>query len=156
MIYKCYKFLLKTETGILVVLLLSMIVLAVVQIIMRNFFSSGLLWVDSFVRIAVLWMALLGAMVASRKGKHITIEVFSQNLSDRMQHIIRRITDTYTAVICFVVMYYSFVLVKIEYEDAGLAFAFVPNWLCEAIIPFAFLVIGLRYMIAALFDLRHL
>ncbi|KAF3978934.1 MAG: TRAP transporter small permease subunit [Methylococcales symbiont of Iophon sp. n. MRB-2018] len=156
MILKCYKFLLKTETGILVLLLLSMIVLAVVQIIMRNFFSAGFLWMDSFLRIALLWMTLIGAMVASRQGKHITIEVFSQVLSEHMQTIVKRITDTFTAVVCFMVMFYSFKFVKVEYEEGGLAFAFVPNWICESIIPFAFFIIGLRYILSALFDLREM
>ncbi len=155
MIFKIYKLLLKTETGILVALLLSMIVISVVQIIMRNFFNSGLLWADSFVRIAVLWLTLIGAMVASREGKHITIEVLLPALSKRMQQLVKRMTDTFTALVCFLVAYYSFVFVKIEYEDAGLAFAFVPNWVAEAIIPFAFFIIGLRYLISALFDLRH-
>jgi TRAP-type C4-dicarboxylate transport system permease small subunit len=132
-----------------------MIVLAVVQIVMRNFFTAGFLWVDSFVRIAVLWMALIGAMVASRDGKHITIEVLSQVFSEKMHGIIKRITDSFTAAVCFLVMYYSFLFVQIEYEEGGLAFAFVPNWVCESIIPFAFFIIALRYMVSAIFDLRH-
>lgn len=155
MIFKIYRMLLKTETAILVTLLLSMIVISVVQIVMRNFFTSGLIWADSFVRIAVLWLALIGAMVASRQGRHITIEVLLHLFSKRMQRAVKRLTDTFTACVCFVVAYYSFEFVKIEYEDAGLAFAFVPNWLCESIIPFAFFIIGLRYIISALFNLRH-
>ncbi|MCK5189675.1 MAG: TRAP transporter small permease subunit [Methylococcales bacterium] len=155
MIYKLYKLLLKVETGVLVTLLLSMIGIAVVQIIMRNFFTSGIIWADSFIRISVLWMALVGAMVASRSGKHISIDLVSQILSIYTQTIIKRITDMFTALVCFIVMYYSYEFVKIEYEDGGLAFESVPNWLCESIIPFAFLIIGLRYFFSAVFNLRH-
>ena len=134
MIYKIYKFLLKVETGVLVTLLFSMIIMAVVQIIMRNVFTSGLLWADAYVRIAVLWMAFVGAMVASRSGKHIAIDVFIRTLNKKLQHIIKRITDAFTAIVCLLIMYYSFELVKFEYEDGGLAFANIPNWLCESII----------------------
>jgi TRAP-type C4-dicarboxylate transport system permease small subunit len=155
MIYKIYRFLLKVETGVLVTLLLSMIIMAVVQIFMRNVFTSGILWADSFVRIAVLWMALVGAMVASRSGKHIAIDVFIRTLNKKLQHIVKRITDGFTAIVCLLVMYYSFEFVKYEYEDGGLAFANIPNWLCESIIPFAFMIIGLRYLFSALFNLRH-
>jgi TRAP-type C4-dicarboxylate transport system permease small subunit len=155
MINKFYKLLLKTETGLLVTLLITMIIMAVIQIIMRNFFSSGIIWADSFVRIAVLWLALLGAMVVSRSGKHIAIDLLSQILSKNTQAIVKRITDGFTAIVCFIVMHYSFEFVKLEYEDGGLAFANVPNWLCESIIPFAFLIIGLRYLCSTLFDLRQ-
>jgi TRAP-type C4-dicarboxylate transport system permease small subunit len=149
MINKIYQLLLKTETGILVALLISMIVMAVVQIIMRNAFSSGLLWADAFVRISVLWLAFLGAMVASRSGRHIVIDVFFQTLNEKTQQIVKRITDIFSTVVCFVATYYSFEFVKFEYEDAGLAFLNIPNWLCESIIPFAFLIIGLRYFFSA-------
>jgi TRAP-type C4-dicarboxylate transport system permease small subunit len=155
MINKFYNLLLKTETALLVTLLSTMIIMAVIQIIMRNFFSSGILWADSFVRIAVLWLALLGAMVVSRGGKHIAIDVLSYSVSKNTQAIIKRITDSFTAIVCFIVMAYSFEFVKLEYQDGGLAFATVPNWLCESIIPFAFLVIGLRYLFSALFNIRH-
>lgn len=153
--FKIYNGLLKTETGILVILLLSMIVLAVVQIIMRNVFASGILWADSFVRIAVLWLTLIGAMVASRSGNHISIDALFRTLSDRLKVIVKRITDAFTALVCFVVSYYSFIFVKYEYDDGGLAFASVPNWFCESIIPIAFLIIGLRYFLSAFFNIRH-
>lgn len=155
MIYKIYKLLLKVETGMLVTLLFTMIGVAVIQIIMRNFFSSGIIWADSFVRISVLWMALIGAMVASRSGKHIAIDLVLQTCNKKTLTIIKRITDTFTALVCFIVMYYSFKFVMVEYEDGGLAFESVPNWLCESIIPFAFLIIGLRYFFSAVFNLRH-
>jgi hypothetical protein len=36
-----------------------------------------------------------------------------------------------------------------EYQYGGSAFADIPNWLCQAIIPFALTVIALRYAVAA-------
>jgi TRAP-type C4-dicarboxylate transport system permease small subunit len=147
--------LLKVETGILVSLLLSMIIMAVVQIVMRNLFSSGIIWADSFVRITVLWLTLVGAMVASRNGKHIAIDGLLQTLNEDLQLWVRRFTDTFAAIVCLVVMYFSFVFVRLEYEDGGLAFENIPVWLCESIIPFAFLVIGLRYLISAIFNIRQ-
>ena len=48
---KLYQVLLKTETGLLVGLLSMMIVVAVIQIVMRNFWGAGLLWAESLLRI---------------------------------------------------------------------------------------------------------
>lgn len=155
MINKIYKLLLKAETGLLATLLLAMIIMAVVQIFMRNFFSSGIIWADAFTRISVLWIALVGAMVVSRSGKHIAIDALFRTLSEKIQTWAKRLTDAFTAGVCLIVSYYSFLFVRLEYEEAGLAFANIPNWLCESIIPVAFLIIGLRYLFSALLNLRH-
>ncbi len=155
MFTKIYHFLLRLETGVLVSLLLSMIVMAVVQIVMRNIFSSGIIWADSFVRITVLWLALIGAMVATRSGKHIYIDVIFRFLSEKSQSIVRRFTDAFASMICAAMGYYSYEFVKMEFEDGGMAFASVPNWLCESIIPVAFIIIAIRYFVSAILNIRH-
>jgi hypothetical protein len=37
-----------------------------------------------------------------------------------------------------------------EFEGGAIAFAQVPTWVCEAVIPFAFAVIALRYFVLML------
>jgi len=152
---KFYRALLKTETGLLVLLLLSLIVIAVVQIFMRNVLDSGFFWAESFIRIAVLWIALVGAMIGSRNGQHIAIDALVRHLSATTQLFMQRLTDAFTAFICFIMAYYSYQFVRLEFEGGGLAFSMVPNWLCEAIIPFALLIIASRYLIAAIFAIKH-
>lgn len=152
---KLYRALLKTETALLVVLLLALIVIAVVQIFMRNALDSGFFWAESFIRIAVLWITLVGAMIGSRKGQHIAIDALVCHLSATAQLSMQRLTDAFTAIICFIMTYFSYRFVRMEFEDGGLAFGVVPNWLCEAIIPFALLIIASRYLIAAVFAIRH-
>ena len=135
--------------------LLTLIVMAVVQIFMRNVLGSGILWAESFVRIAVLWIALLGAMIGSRKGQHIAIDALVRYFPQGVQLLIQRLTDAFTAIICFALAYYSYTFVLLEFEDGGLAFSIVPNWVCEAVIPFAFFIIASRYLVAAIFAIKH-
>ena len=52
-------------------LLTGMILLATTQILMRNLWDTGLAWADPSLRIAVLWVALLGALAATRDDNHI-------------------------------------------------------------------------------------
>ena len=59
-------FLDKIEDWFLVVMLGVMVLLAVVQIFYRNVFGIGLLWADPMLRIMVLWVALAGAVIATR------------------------------------------------------------------------------------------
>ncbi|MBK6758569.1 MAG: hypothetical protein IPG70_13625 [Moraxellaceae bacterium] len=58
----------RLEDSILVALLLAMIVLAVTQIALRNGFDTGITWADALLRVMVLWIALLGAMVAKPRA----------------------------------------------------------------------------------------
>ena len=75
----------RIEDGILVALLALMIALAAVQIFLRNFFGAGIIWGDVLVRVLVLWIGLIGAMIATRQNKHISIDLvarFLRNPSD--------------------------------------------------------------------------
>lgn len=134
------------EDGILVTLLLSMLLLAVIQIGLRNFFDSGIIWGDALLRVLVLWVGLIGAMVASRKGDHISIDLISRFTGPSVKKVIDTITSLATAAVAGLLAYHSYRFVVLEYEDGLIAFAGVPNWVCEIILPVAFTIIALRYV----------
>lgn len=145
-----YRLLLRLEENLLVIILLSTIIFAVAQIFLRNFFHSGIPWGDSLVRILVLWLGLIGAMIASRDHRHIKIDIISRHLTAANQLRLRRFTDSVTAIVCFIVAWYAFTFVRIEYQDGMQAFENVPVWLTEAIIPFGFFIMAVRFLLSAL------
>jgi len=136
------------ENWTLVFILFSMIFIAVMQILLRNFFGFGVIWAETLVKVLVLWTALIGAMVATRQGKHINIDILTRYVSEKGKAMINALANLFTAIVCAVVAYYSVIFVALEYEDGSPAFAAVPNWLCEAIIPFALFIMSARYFIA--------
>ena len=148
--YRCVTrlitYLRKLEDAVLVALLIAMILLAVYQIILRNFYDSGLIWGESLLRVLVLWVGLMGAMIASRKGNHININLITHLVRPRIQAAINILTSLFTAAICALLAYHSFRFVLIEYQDGLTAFANVPTWVCELIIPVAFCLISFRYL----------
>ncbi len=146
-IQKIGSLLQKIEDGILIGLLLLMIVMAVLQIFLRNIFDSGILWGDSLVRVLVLWIGLMGAMVASRDYRHISIDVLSRYLPESIKKITTLIISIFTTLVCAMMAYYSFIFVIMEKEDGLIAFANIPAWVCESIIPISFTVISLRYLL---------
>jgi len=141
------SFLQKIEDGILVGLLLLMIFIAVLQIFLRNLFDSGILWGDPLVRILVLWIGLIGAMVASRDNHHISIDVISRYLPDKIKKLSNLIISIFTSLVCAVMAYYSLIFVMMEKNDGILAFATIPAWVCESIIPVSFGIISFRYLL---------
>ena len=68
----------RVEQILVAALLTVMILLAFSQIVLRNFFATGIDWADSLVRYLVVWVGFVGAAIATKEGKHITIDVLSR------------------------------------------------------------------------------
>ena len=135
----------KFEDSLLVFILSSMILLAVFQVVSRNLFSEGVVWIDPLLRILVLWVGLAGAVVATRTDNHIRIDIFTKYLPQNIQPYVQRTVYLFTLVICLVISWHAARFVYSEYEYGTVAFAAVPTWLTAIIIPVSFLLIAVRY-----------
>lgn len=133
------------ENSLLVGALSTMIVLSFGQIVLRNFFSVSIPWIDPLQRFLVLWIGLLGAMVATRDDNHITIDVVSFFLSARARAAVRVLTDLFAAGVSLVLAWAAVRFLQQEMTGGMNAFGNVPTWVAELILPIAFAVIGLRY-----------
>ncbi len=140
----------RLEDAVLVFLLLTMISMAVFQILLRNLLDSGMVWADGLVRVLVLWIGLLGALAASRNDNHISIDLVSRYLPERIQAWTRLSTRLFTAVVTGIMAGYSLKFVRMEMQDPITAFANVPAWVCESVIPAAFSLICLRYCLLSM------
>ncbi|XOV78579.1 MAG: TRAP transporter small permease [Aestuariibacter sp.] len=123
-----------------------MLLFALAQIVARNLFDYGFIWVDDAIKVLVLWVAMLGALYATKKAKHITIDVASRFLPRSAAKWLRRILFLLTAAICFIAAYYSWQFVLLEIEDPLIAFLNVPTWVCELIIPASLLGMAIRFV----------
>jgi len=141
------------EDALLVLILAAMVVLSATQIILRNFFDGAILWAGPMLRISVLWVGMIGAMVATRSDKQISIDAVSRFLPTKWNARVRVVTDLFTAIVAAVVAWSAFRLVLDDRAAGVMAVGFVPLWVCEAILPVAFGVIALRYF---LFAIKHL
>jgi TRAP-type C4-dicarboxylate transport system permease small subunit len=124
-----------------------MILLATYQVIARNFFDTGLFWGDSLVRVLVLWITFIGATIASRNDEHIRIDLLARFVSNKSSVWLERFRSLFTAFIAGVFAWYSFEFVMLDYQDGTIAFASVPAWLCESVMPFGAGLICLRYVV---------
>ena len=135
------------ESLLLVGLLLAMIGVAVYQVVARNLFGTGLLWGDDMVRVAVLWLTMVGAMAASGTDQHIRIDFITRVTHPGLVRSLKRATNLFTAVLCFALAWFSVTLIEWDYQDQTIGFGAVPAWICELIIPIAACIMGLRYLI---------
>ena len=75
------------EDLLLAGLLLALLLLAVAQIVLRLVFETGLVWAEPLSRMGVLWLALLGALGATRKRHHIMIDALPRLLGERHTYL---------------------------------------------------------------------
>ena len=138
------------EGAVLVALFVTLVLVSVYQIAARNLWGGGLAWGDAFARVAVLWLTLVGVLVASRTDNHIRIDLLMRFLSPPARAWAARVTALVTATVCGTFAWHAAGFVRIEYEDGLVAFGDVPAWACEVILPVGFCLIALKYLLLAL------
>ncbi len=144
-----------TENALLVFMLAAMVLLAAAQIVLRNFLGVSLEWTDQALRLLVLWVAFLGAVAASREGKHIHVDAVARWLPGRARGWVGSITDLFTVVVCLALAWESVRYLLKSYDTAEKAFGVLPVWLASAILPLAFSLIALRYGLRLVHHVRQ-
>jgi TRAP-type C4-dicarboxylate transport system permease small subunit len=142
------------ETALLAVLLGSLIVLGSAQIILRNLFSIGVNWSDPLTRLIVLWLALLGALAASRDGRHITMGALTQWLPKRAQAAAEVCADVFATIVAGALAWFAFEFVRDSREFGDTLLNDVPAWWLQSIMPVAFALIAYCYLVRAIAKAR--
>lgn len=137
------------ENTVVVVLLVAMLVLSVVQVVLRNVLDSGIDWVQPFQQYALLWLGFVGASIATRENKHISIDVVVMLLPKRQRRWLVWLPGVFAAVVCGVAAWCCWLLLVYEKEAGDMAFGVVPLWLCLTIMPLSFAVMALRALASA-------
>ena len=131
------------ENALLVLLLSAMMLLAVGQIVLRIFFNSGLLWADEFLKILVLWIALVASVAAARSRRHLRIDVLSRYVPQRYARVPELLVDLFTAGICGLIAWHSLQFILLSMGDTVLVD--IPSWIVQGILPLAFLLMCYRF-----------
>lgn len=141
------EWLAKAESGFLVFLLFLMVFLAFGQVILRNFLNSGLLWTDLFLRQLVLWVGFLGASLAVRERRHISIDVLPQFISATYRPWVQVLVNLSAGLISVFLTVAAWRFVQLEMEFSTTLFLDIPAWIFQTILPFSFGLISLRYFL---------
>ncbi len=140
----------KIEGGILIAFLSVMLVLGFFQVVLRNAFSSGILWGDILLRHLLLWIGFLGAAMATSKERHLNIEALKRFFPKRIHAAVQAFTDLFAAGICFFLMNASISFVKDEMTQHNMVFGDIPVWYAQVIIPVGFGLLVVHFIIRAI------
>ncbi len=135
------------ENAMLIAMLALMVLLAGGQILSRNLLGVGIVDADQMLRLLVLWVAFLGAVAASREGKHIHVDAIARWMPPRVKASVAVLTDLFTATVCLVLTWQAVRFLQNARESGEMVFGTLPVWVAGSILPLAFTLIALRYLL---------
>ena len=144
------RFLEKTEGNLIVLLLSLMISLSFGQMILRNLFDMGVLWIDTLLRQWVLWLGFLGASIAVNHNKHISIEVFSGVSPLFGEYFIKAFIRFSAGIISIFLAWSAWSFMIFEKDSKSVLLLDIPTWIFQSILPYSFLVISIRFIIGGI------
>jgi len=147
--HKLLRGLHRAEDLLLGLLLASLLLLGLAQIGLRLFFGTGLEWAEPVERMGVLWLALLGALGATRERRHIAIDALPRLLPPKLHRAAWALTQLATAVVCGVLAWTGWGMVGMEREAPTLFVQGVSSWVPMLVFPAGFALMALRFLVSA-------
>lgn len=140
----------RAEDGLLAGLLGALLLLSVGQIALRVFFDAGLAWAEPLSRAGVLWLALLGALGATRGHKHIAIDALPRVLPPPARRVAWTVAHLAAAGLCAALAWFGAGMVGFEREAPVPFIAGVPSWVPMLALPAGFGLMAVRFVLSAL------
>ncbi len=133
------------ERWTVMALMAFLMIFALLQIVLRNFFSTGIIWGDTLLRHVVLWISLLGAARAAAENRHIRIELLPMALHGKARFAVSVIRDVFTTAITVLLCVASWSFLRSEQLGGQIALGNIPYWQLEIIFPLSFGLMALRF-----------
>jgi len=138
------------ENFLLTSLLAALIGFAGLQILLRNLFSAGLPWADGLVRLIVLWVAVIGAVAATRDDRQIAINLAQRFLPRVWRRPVAIIVYLFAASIAGLLSWYSLQFVRDSMQYGDTLLGQWPAWMLQAVMPVGFALMSYRFLLRCL------
>ena len=92
------------------VFMVLMSVTTFANVLARYFFNSPIQWAEELARYSFIWVVFMGAVVCTKKKRHIAIDILVQALPARASARLRLLADLCTLGIALVIAYYGWKL----------------------------------------------
>jgi C4-dicarboxylate transporter DctQ subunit len=142
----------KIEGALLILLLLVMLFMAFGQVVLRNFFSGGIVWGDILLRHLVLWIGFLGAALATSGERHLNIDAFTRYLPKRIKGAVATFTNIFAAFVCFLLFNASLTFIEFEIANKNTVIGDIPSWYAQIIIPVGYGLLMFHFLVRAILD----
>jgi TRAP-type C4-dicarboxylate transport system permease small subunit len=141
------RILTKGVTWLLLFFFVVMLGIAALQVLLRLFLHTGLIWGDIAARHMVLWVGFFGAYMATREDKHFHIDVLTRFLHPKLKAWFSALSDLFAIVICYFMLQASLTFVEVGMDADSMLFLQVPQRAAAIIVPLGFGLIMIQFLL---------
>ena len=132
------------EDGIAALALAAMVVLPLAEILVRRVFGVGIPGSGPFVQHLTLWIGFLGAAIAAREGKLLSLATGTFIPAGRFRDAAMAFASAVAACMAAILFWGAVQLVVSEREIGTIIAAGVPAWVGQLALPVGFALIAVR------------
>jgi TRAP-type C4-dicarboxylate transport system permease small subunit len=145
----------RIETALMSIILLGIVLLEALQIVLRNFFSYAIFWADELTRMGVLWLAVIGALAASREGRHLAIGIVPRYCPPSWHKPAACLASLFAGAVTALLAWHAFRFVADSYRFGDTVLGDWPAWVFQLVMPIGFSLISYRFVAGAVEILRR-
>jgi tripartite ATP-independent transporter DctM subunit len=132
------------EVWFTVVLTVAMVILPVLELVLRAVRGEGVPGGSKYVQHLMVWLGFVGAAIATGSGKHLGLATGTFLKPGRRRTAVGIFTHVVSSIVCMVLTYASFDVVKANRQSEDLLAGGIPVWWSEVIVPASMAVITVR------------
>ncbi len=103
------------------------------NVLARYFFNSPIQWAEELARYAFIWVVFMGAVLCTKRRRHIVIDILPQSLPPRGAASVQLLVDACTVGIGLVIAYYGWKLTAAATQIT--ATLQVPHYVIYFVVP---------------------
>lgn len=147
MIDRLFEYLTRVERLLASVLILVLTIFVVLDVGARELFRTGIPWAQKGAVYMMIWAGFLGAVLVTQKVEHLRPEVADKLWQGKLKAVYLRVHNLMVFAFTAAMAYFSYlyVLESQEFADRNVIID-MPMWVLQAIIPYCFLSMSLRYL----------
>ena len=126
--------------GMAIVVFIIIFAVVLLQVFMRFFVGSPLVWSEELARYLFVWISFIGWVLATKNKTHIRISAFTNNLPKKVKNIIGTINFILIAVFSIILGYFGYIM-TIKNLDVPTVTLFFSYAFVYAAVPFSSILI---------------
>jgi C4-dicarboxylate transporter DctQ subunit len=134
------------------ILIFVLTIFVVMDVGVREIFKEGIPWAQKGAVYMMIWAGFLGAVLITHKVEHLRPEIADKFWTGKLKSFYLRANNLLVFIFTAAMAYYSYkyVMESREFADRNVIID-MPMWALQAVIPYCFLSMSIRYFYFILF-----
>jgi TRAP-type C4-dicarboxylate transport system permease small subunit len=134
------------------ILIFVLTIFVVMDVGVREIFKEGIPWAQKGAVYMMIWAGFLGAVLITQKVEHLRPEIADKFWTGKLKSFYLRANNLLVFIFTAAMAYYSYkyVMESREFADRNVIID-MPMWALQAVIPYCFFSMSIRYFYFILF-----